>query len=137
MCQDKSTSDWLAELELGKVKKAANFLDGCKVFLSGFSEPESVQLTRVLKFSGAMRLAQLVESVSHVLHPVTAGMAVDTARLLASLRLSPHHVSLEWVVESMRRGRPVSEADYPFPARAGARDHEATLPAQDTEAPGV
>ena len=37
------TADWLAELELSKVKKA-----GSKVFLSGFSEPELMQLARVL-----------------------------------------------------------------------------------------
>ena len=38
----KTTADWLAELELGKVKKAGTFLDGCKIFLSGFTEAEQV-----------------------------------------------------------------------------------------------
>ena len=39
----KTTADWLAELELGKVKKAGTFLDGCKIFLSGFTEAEQVR----------------------------------------------------------------------------------------------
>lgn len=40
----KTTADWLAELELGKVKKAGTFLDGCKIFLSGFTDAEQVRL---------------------------------------------------------------------------------------------
>ena len=64
----KTTADWLAELELSKVKKAGSFLDGCKVFLSGFSEPEQMQLARVLEYSGGVRLTKLVESVTHCVH---------------------------------------------------------------------
>eukprot|EP00092_Neocalanus_flemingeri_P010154 GFUD01010944.1.p1 GENE.GFUD01010944.1~~GFUD01010944.1.p1 ORF type:complete len:1552 (+),score=561.52 GFUD01010944.1:76-4731(+) len=112
----KTTADWLAELELGKVKKAGMFLDGCKVYLSGFSEPEQVQLARVLKYSGGTRLTQLVESVTHCVHSVvTSNVASDTNRLLEQLDLSPHMVSIQWVVESMRLGKPVPEAEYPFP----------------------
>ena len=40
----KTTADWLAELELGKVKKVGTFLDGCKIFLSGFNEAEQVRI---------------------------------------------------------------------------------------------
>ena len=39
----KTTADWLAELELNKVKKAGTFLDGCKIFLSGFTDSEQVR----------------------------------------------------------------------------------------------
>ena len=39
----KTTADWLAELELNKGKKAGTFLDGCKIFLSGFTEAEQVR----------------------------------------------------------------------------------------------
>ena len=65
-----------------------------------------------------------------LLTPPSVGEAVayDTSRLLAQLALSPHHVSLEWLVESMRRGRPVHEQEYPFPPVAGARSQETLLP---------
>jgi topoisomerase (DNA) II binding protein 1 len=87
----KTTADWLAELELGKVKKAGSFLDGCKVYLSGFTDPEQVQLTRVLNYSGGVRLTQLVESVTHCVHSVvTNKVATETNRLLEQLDLSPH-----------------------------------------------
>lgn len=113
----KSTADWLMDLDLARVKKAGGFLDGCKIYLSGFSEPELVQLARVLKYGAGVRLTQLVESVSHVVHSVDTGhVAPDTAHLLSSLpALSPHMVSVQWLVESMRLGRPAPEADCPFP----------------------
>jgi len=112
----KRTGEWLAELELGKVKKAGSFLDGCKVFLSGFTPSAETQLARVLKYSGAVRLAQLVESVTHCVHSVdTITVVPETNRLLEELDLSPHMVSIQWVVESLVQGKPVPESDYPFP----------------------
>ena len=117
--QAKSTADWLADLDLAKVKKAGGFLEGCKIFLSGFSEPHLVQLARALKHGGGVRLTQLNESVSHVVHSVdTCHVAPDTARILASLPApGPNMVSVQWLVESMRLGRPALEADHPFPPR--------------------
>jgi len=114
--QGKRTKEWLSELELGKVKKAGSFLDGCKVFLSGFSESEEILLARVLKYSGAVRLTQLVESVTHCVHSTdTITLVPDTSRLLQELDLSPHMVSIQWVVKSLEEGKPVAESDYPFP----------------------
>eukprot|EP00092_Neocalanus_flemingeri_P040838 GFUD01044457.1.p1 GENE.GFUD01044457.1~~GFUD01044457.1.p1 ORF type:complete len:510 (+),score=168.37 GFUD01044457.1:65-1594(+) len=126
--KDKTTADWLAELELCKVKKAGMFLDGCRVFLSGFTESEQMQLARVLKYSGGTRLTQLVESVTHCVHSVvTSIMVPDTSRLLEQLDLSPHNVSIQWVVESMRLGKPVPESEYSFPP---PEDTEPFLPPQ-------
>ena len=51
----KTTAQWLAQLDITSVKKAGTFLDGCKVFLSGFSDHDQEQLRRVLKFAGATR----------------------------------------------------------------------------------
>ena len=113
----KTTADWLAELELGKVKKAGCLLDGCKIFLSGFTDPEQVQLTRVLKYAGGVRLTQLVESVTHCVHIINNNkVAPETGRLLEQLDFSPYMVSIQWVVDSIRLGKPVIEADYKFPA---------------------
>jgi len=114
--QGKRTREWLEELELGRVKKAGSFLDGCKVFLSGFSGSEEILLARVLKYSGAVRLTQLVESVTHCVHSTdTITLVPDTSRLLQELDLSPHMVSIQWVVKSLEEGKPVAESDYPFP----------------------
>ena len=139
----KTTSDWLAELDLTRVKKAGAFLDGCRIYLSGnrqlnrqsqfsinyfdqsqfslylsgFTDPEQVQLARVLKFGGGVRLTQLVESVSHVVHSIDKpDLAPEVTRVLTQIPdLTPHMVSVQWLVESMRLGRPAAETEYPFP----------------------
>ena len=51
-----------------------------------------------------MRLTQLNESVSHVVHSVdTCHVSPDTACILASLPApSPNIVIVQWLVESMR-----------------------------------
>jgi len=122
----KTTADWLSELDLGRVKKAGSFMDGCKIYLSGFTDPEQVQLTRVLKYSGAVRLTQLVESVTHCVHSISNNkVASDTSKLLHQLDLMPHMVSIQWIVESMKLGRTALENDFKYPSVA---DVESFLP---------
>lgn len=48
-------------MELGIVKMADRFLDGCKIFLSGFTETQQVQLRMVLKYSGDEHMPELGE----------------------------------------------------------------------------
>ena len=51
----------------------------------------------------------MVESVAHCLHSVvTNKMVTKTTGLLEQLDLSPHMVSIQWAVESMSLGRPVT-----------------------------
>ena len=116
------------------MKKAGTFLDGCKIFLSGFTNTEEVQLGRVLKFGGAVRLSQVVESISHCVHSVDSPTVLpQTARLLASLPdVSPHQVSVQWLVQSFKLGRPAPEADFTFPAVTSRED-----PAQPLRPPGL
>ena len=61
------------------------------------------------------RLTQLVESVTHVVHAISTAIYSNTSRLISELDLSPHNVAIEWLVESMKRGKPVPESDYSFP----------------------
>jgi len=34
----KTTAQWMQDLDLARVKKAGTFLDGCKIYLSGFTD---------------------------------------------------------------------------------------------------
>ena len=128
----KTTADWLAELELTRVKKAGTFLDGCRIFLSGFSESEQVQLGRVLKYAGAVRLSQLVESITHCVHSLnTNTVSPDTARMMGRIPdLSPHMVSVQWLVESMRLGSTAPESEFIFPPDSGLEQEDVPLPKQ-------
>jgi len=111
----KKTNLLLESLDITLVKRAGTFLDGCKVFLSGFSERQIGQLRRVLKFAGATWLSSLAESVTHVVHGVARHVDPATSRGIQELDLSPHNVSLEWLVASLSSGRPASETDHSFP----------------------
>ena len=57
----RTTEDWLDELELVIVKMADRFLDGCKIYISGFTEPQQVHLRMVLEYSGAEHMPEIVE----------------------------------------------------------------------------
>ena len=55
----KTTAQWMGDLDLARVKKAGTFLDGCKIYLSGFTDHDQEQLRRVLKFAGATRFVEI------------------------------------------------------------------------------
>lgn len=56
----------LDQLDISMVKKAGAFLDGCKIFLSGFKNADKEKLIKVLNPSGATRIDELNEQVTHV-----------------------------------------------------------------------
>jgi len=98
--------EWMSKLDLAKVKAAGCFLDGCRIFLLGFTEEENIMLARVVKFGGGVRLHQLGDSVTHVVEGAPSG-APSTGPEGAA------HVRLEWMVASMSEGRPAIEALFP------------------------
>ena len=66
----------------------------------------------------------MVESISHCVHSVDTNTVLPhTTKLLASLPdLSPHQVSVQWLVESLKLGRPAPESDFTFPAPTARAD---------------
>ena len=74
-----------------------------------------------------------MEGVIHCVHSVgTNTVVLDTSKMLEHLDLSLHMVSIQWVVESMLLGKPVPEAEYPFPPQLET-ETETILPPQDTQ----
>ena len=101
------------------------------MFRSGFIETEQMQLARVLKYLGGVSLTKLVEGFTHCVHSVgTNTVVLDTSKMLEQLDLSLHMVSIQWVVESLLLGKPVPEAEYPFPPQL---ETETVLPPEDTQ----
>ena len=68
--------------------------------------------------------------MSHCVHSVdTNSVLPQTAKLLASLpELSPHQVSVQWLVQSLKLGRPAPEGDFAFPAVTSREDQDQPLP---------
>lgn len=101
----------LAEISPRKAKKAGGFLDGCCVYLSGFRSVEREKLNRVLNTGGATRYDELHEGLTHIIVGQLEDAAYrqwQTEGLLATVQV----VRLEWLLESIRAGRIVSELPY-------------------------
>ncbi|KAH8368089.1 hypothetical protein KR084_006866, partial [Drosophila pseudotakahashii] len=98
----------LAEICPRQAKKAGAFLDGCCVYLSGFRSEEREKLNRVLNTGGATRYDEANEGISHII----VGQ-LDDAEYRQwqgdGLMGSVHVVRLDWLLESIRAGRLVSE----------------------------
>lgn len=111
MMEQKSTEALLEKLQISRVRKAGHFLEGCRIFLSGFTEQQETQLQRVLQASGAARMNQITSSVTHV---VIDQKVPEHFSLMRQLNLSPAKVRLQWIVESMQSGRPLPEEEFAF-----------------------
>ena len=73
--------------------------------------------------------------MTHVVHAISTSASPDTSRLITELDLSPHNVAIEWLVESMKRGKQAPESDYPFPSPADSAKNFLPPPtAQEKEA---
>lgn len=96
-------------IDFTNVKKAGAFLDGCKVYLSGFKPADKDKLVKLLNSSGAVRLDELNDQVSHMV--VGDHVAVDHATI-TSKELGATVVKLDWIVESLKMKEPADEQHY-------------------------
>ena len=103
----------MQDLNLKVVKQSGMFLDGCKVYLGGFNKEDESHVSRVLKYSGAVKLSQLVESITHViLSDLSSAENSSIHKMLSQLDLSPVVVDVGWIVASMKAGKPISDTEY-------------------------
>ena len=107
------------ELDMREVKQAGTFLDGCKIYLAGLNREDEAHMARVLKFAGAVRLTQLVESVTHVIIGDPGASDTVQRELATCPDLAAAQVSVDWVVSSMRAGRPLMVEEMVTSAVAG------------------
>ncbi|KAH8336169.1 hypothetical protein KR074_007636, partial [Drosophila pseudoananassae] len=109
--QARNYQQVLAEIDPRQAKKSGPFLDGCCVYLSGFRTEEREKLNRVLNTGGATRYDEANEGVSHII----VGQ-LDDAEYRQwqrdGLMGSVHVVRLDWLLESIRNGKVVSELTY-------------------------
>lgn len=118
----------LEEISPRKAKKAGNFLDGCCVYLSGFRNFEREKLNRVLNTGGATRYDDPHEGLTHIVVGQLEDAAYrqwQTEGLLATVQV----VRLEWLLESIRAGRIVSELPHHVSVPHGGEATDAPSPA--------
>ncbi|XP_064393637.1 DNA topoisomerase 2-binding protein 1-A-like isoform X3 [Halichondria panicea] len=108
---EKAENGWRKSLESFKLPTVADdeFLDGCKIFLTGFSEEELMVVYKIVNLGGGVRLDRLSEEISHVVMGDREQSVVTTIQHLNS---SPRVVSAQWLLDCCSIGERVNEEDY-------------------------
>ncbi|XP_049839921.1 DNA topoisomerase 2-binding protein 1-A-like isoform X1 [Schistocerca gregaria] len=94
------------KLTLADAKKAGPFLDGCKVYLSGFSLDVCENLRKILNAGGATRFSVLSDPVSHI---IVGDHVPEDVNYLKKSGIRPHVVTIDWLLESLKQRRPAPE----------------------------
>ena len=98
---DGESSEFDVRLQPGNM-----FLDGCKIFFSGFSGQKLEKLRKIINCGGGTRFNQINEIVSHVV----IGDKVDSdLDLLTNCDFQGFVVSVKWILDSAREGKKLAE----------------------------
>ncbi|XP_033732968.1 LOW QUALITY PROTEIN: DNA topoisomerase 2-binding protein 1-like [Pecten maximus] len=85
------------------------FLDGCKVYLSGFRGQALEKVRKVINAGGGTRLNHLNENVTHVIVGERLDKDID---FLKTATFRPHVVGAVWLAECYKQGHTVDEQPY-------------------------
>lgn len=88
------------------LKQGCMFLDGCKIFLSGFSGALLDKIRKFINVGGGTRFSMINESVSHVI--IGSEVAQDI-EILKKSDFHPHVVTARWIVDSAKNGKRMPE----------------------------
>ncbi|XP_049770499.1 DNA topoisomerase 2-binding protein 1-like [Schistocerca cancellata] len=97
------------KLTLADAKEAGPFVDGCKVYLSGFTPDVCENLSGILNAGGATRLNELSDSVSHI---VVGDHVPEDVNYRKKSGIRPHVVTVDWLLESMKQRHPAPESHF-------------------------
>lgn len=85
------------------------FLDGCKIFISGFRNPQVDKLKKMINAGGGTRLNKIDDNVSHV---VMGEQTEKDIKLLQAIHHMPFIVSVTWLIESFKSMKLVPEEKH-------------------------
>uniref|UniRef100_A0A182RSY5 BRCT domain-containing protein n=1 Tax=Anopheles funestus TaxID=62324 RepID=A0A182RSY5_ANOFN len=121
----------LARMTVQQAKKAGHVLDGCSVFLSGFTGDEKEKLNKILNSVGAVRYDEISSAISHVI------VGEQHVSELAKFRDSTAHLlTLEWLAKSieLRQLAPEDASEYAFqPSGKGIVDRAPEPPSPSSK----
>ncbi|XP_064187050.1 DNA topoisomerase 2-binding protein 1 isoform X2 [Anguilla rostrata] len=90
-----------------------DLLDGCKLFLCGFSGKKLEKLRRLVNGAGGLRFNQPSEDLTHV---IMGEPDQDLKSFLSKATHRPHVVTVQWLLDSFSRGCLLPEEGYFHPA---------------------
>ncbi|NXF75346.1 TOPB1 protein, partial [Sclerurus mexicanus] len=93
--------DELENLDISSLQAPEDLLDGCRIYLCGFSGRKLDKMRRLINFGGGVRFNQLNEDVTHVI----LGEDKDELKhFLDKTAHRPHIVTAKWLLESYSKG---------------------------------
>lgn len=88
---------------------AEMFLDGCKMYLSGFRGSALEKLRKIINMGGGTRFNQITDNLTHI---VIGERINSDIEIIKSLATKPHVVTAQWLVESFKQEKHLEEAPY-------------------------
>ncbi|XP_017886293.1 DNA topoisomerase 2-binding protein 1 isoform X2 [Ceratina calcarata] len=98
-------------LTFGEAKAAGPFLDGCCIYLAGFSTQQRDKINRILNVGSATRLDDISDAITHVIVGDKSKAGAEL-KLLKSKRLSPYILTIDWLEQSIKLKQPAPEENF-------------------------
>uniref|UniRef100_A0A8C8E8H1 DNA topoisomerase II binding protein 1 n=1 Tax=Otus sunia TaxID=257818 RepID=A0A8C8E8H1_9STRI len=93
--------DELENLDISSFQAPEDLLDGCRIYLCGFSGRKLDKMRRLINCGGGVRFNQLNEDVTHV---ILGENNDELKHFLDKTAHRPHVVTAKWLLESFRKG---------------------------------
>ncbi|XP_066049320.1 DNA topoisomerase 2-binding protein 1 [Chamaea fasciata] len=94
-------SDELENFDISSFQAPEDLLDGCRIYLCGFSGRKLDKMRRLINCGGGVRFNQLNEDVTHV---IVGENNDELKHFLDEMAHRPHIVTAKWLLESFGKG---------------------------------
>uniref|UniRef100_A0A7M4FW02 DNA topoisomerase II binding protein 1 n=1 Tax=Crocodylus porosus TaxID=8502 RepID=A0A7M4FW02_CROPO len=101
--------DDLENLDISSFESHEDLLDGCRIYLCGFSGRKLDKMRRLINNGGGVRFNQLNEDVSHV---ILGEYDDELKQFLNKTTHRPHVATAKWLLESFRKGHLLPVEQY-------------------------
>ncbi|XP_008579355.1 PREDICTED: DNA topoisomerase 2-binding protein 1 [Galeopterus variegatus] len=105
----ESTLENLENLDISTFQAPEDLLDGCRIYLCGFSGRKLDKLRRLINSGGGVRFNQLNEDVTHV---IVGDYDDELKEFWSKLAHRPHVVGAKWLLECFSKGYMLPEEPY-------------------------
>nr|XP_048272669.1 DNA topoisomerase 2-binding protein 1 [Myodes glareolus] len=103
------TLENLENLDISVFQAPEDLLDGCRIYLCGFSGRKLDKLRRLINSGGGVRFNQLNEDVTHV---IVGDYEDDLRQFWSKSSHRPHVVGAKWLLECFSKGYMLPEEPY-------------------------
>ncbi|XP_078519985.1 DNA topoisomerase 2-binding protein 1 isoform X1 [Lissotriton helveticus] len=106
---DPPPPDALENLDVSSFQAPEDLLDGCKIYLCGFSGRKFDKLRRLINCGGGVRFNQLNDDATHI---IVGEGDDDLKQFLNKTIHRPHVVTAKWLLDSFSKGCLLPEEQY-------------------------